>query len=90
MYIIASHIIAKYSPHGSFPEFVQDRIFNPLGMLASTYSPKVAEASGKLTECWHNGRRIPQFHKEPEMELNAGPGGILTNVEDMVKSKYLF
>ncbi|KAI0320012.1 beta-lactamase/transpeptidase-like protein [Amylostereum chailletii] len=83
MYMIAAHIISKYS--GSYTQFVQERIFNPLNMT-STFSVDAATASGRLTQTWTPpGRRIPFWFDENIVELNAGAGGVLASAEDMGK-----
>lgn len=83
MFILASRIITHYT--GSYTSFVKDRIFAPLNMSATTYSPSEAMASGKMTQAWtKHGRRIPPWFTDEMIELNAGPGGVISSVEDMV------
>ena len=85
MYIVAAHVIATYSGQ-SYTSFVEERIFTPLGMTSSTYSPTKAEASGKLTAGWtKEGRRVPaRFTEDMALAIIAGPGGVISNAVDMV------
>ncbi|KAI0742294.1 beta-lactamase/transpeptidase-like protein [Daedaleopsis nitida] len=85
MYIFGSHIIATFSGK-TFEDFVKERIFDPLNMTATTYSPQEANATELLTQSWaFNGRRIPFIFDEPTAELVAGAGGIISNAVDMAK-----
>ena len=80
-----AYIISKYT--GSYINFVQERIFKPLGMDSTTYSPQVAKESGEFTQSWTSrGRRIPNWFSESSKGRNAGPGGITTSVVDLVRS----
>lgn len=88
MYMIASRIITMYT--GSYTSFVKERIFAPLNMTSTTFSPNEAAKSGKLTQSWiQEGRRIPQYITEETAEIHAGPGGIITSALDMVTIVYL-
>lgn len=81
--MLGSHIITHYT--GSYVSFVKERILNPLNMTSTTFSPSEAVKSGEMTQSWTNqGRRIPQWFTEDMKSLNAGPGGLISNVEDMV------
>jgi CubicO group peptidase (beta-lactamase class C family) len=85
MYILASYIISQCSSK-SFPAFVKQNIFDPLNMSSTTYSPTLAQQSGKKTQTWSlNGRRIPYFLAEEDVELNAGAGGVISSVYDLVR-----
>lgn len=84
MYTIASYIISHYT-NLTFPEFVQSRIFDKLGMGQTTYSRENAEASGHFSQFWMaNGRRIP-FRSADEV-VSAGPGGIISSAVDLVRA----
>lgn len=86
MYILGSHLISKYSGM-PYTEYIKQRIFTPLNMTSTTYKPSEAAASGKATENWTGkGRRIPWWFSDDMVELNAGPGGVISNVPDMVRS----
>jgi CubicO group peptidase (beta-lactamase class C family) len=84
MYIVGSHVIATLSGV-PFVEFVKDRILKPLRMAQSTYSIDEAVQSGKASETWSRfGRRIPSWMEGVEIELMAGPGGVISNVKELV------
>ncbi|KAI0063208.1 beta-lactamase/transpeptidase-like protein [Artomyces pyxidatus] len=85
MYMIGAEIIRTFT--GSFTEFVEERIFKPLNMTDTTYSPDVAHASGKATQTWTSfGRRIPWWLSEDwQVELAAGPGGVISSAVDLEK-----
>ena len=90
MYVLASHIVSTYSGM-PFRKFVQERIFDPLGMNATTYSPVVAGKSGLLSQQWSSeaagGRRISYWvSTEVREEFIAGAGGIISTAVDMVRS----
>lgn len=54
-------------------------------MTSTTYSPSEALASGKATENWTAfGRRIPWWFTDDQVQLNAGPGGVISSVPDLV------
>ncbi|KAI0075191.1 beta-lactamase/transpeptidase-like protein [Panus rudis PR-1116 ss-1] len=83
MYILVAHLIAKYSGI-SYPEFVKARIFDPLNMTSSTFSPSDAARTAKLTQSWTRFRRlIPFWFSDEIAEMKAGPGGVISNVVDL-------
>ncbi|KAF8132810.1 beta-lactamase/transpeptidase-like protein [Boletus edulis] len=85
MYMVAAHVIETYAGQ-SYTSFVQERIFAPLGMTSTTFSPAEAEASGQMTHGWtREGRRIPECFNEETAFAMAGPGGIISNAIDMAK-----
>ncbi|KAF7328949.1 Beta-lactamase domain-containing protein [Mycena venus] len=85
MYITGDYVISKYSG-SSYRDFVEERILKPLGMTSSTLYPNRAIESGKFTQSWTpSRRRIPFFMPEHTADLIAGAGGVMSNVEDMVK-----
>lgn len=87
--MVAAHVIATYSGQ-SYTSFVEERIFAPLGMTSSTFSPTKAEASGNFTQGWtKEGRRVPECFTEDTAFAMAGPGGVISNAVDMV-SAYFF
>lgn len=66
-------------------EFVEERIWKPLNMTSTTFYESVASADGQLTQSWTiGGRRIPYWEPDEQISVNAGPGGIISNVVDMV------
>ena len=85
MYMVGAHVIAALSGV-SFAEFVKDRILKPLRMSHSTYSINEAIQSGKASETWTPfGRRIPPWMEGLNTELLAGPGGLISNVRELVR-----
>ncbi|KAF8557186.1 beta-lactamase/transpeptidase-like protein [Imleria badia] len=85
MYMVAADVIATYSGR-PYTSFVEERIFAPLGMTSSTFSPIKAEASDKFTQGWtKDGRRVPECFTEETTFVMAGPGGIISNAVDMAK-----
>jgi len=54
-------------------------------MTSSTYSVVEASIGDRLTRSWTKpGRRIPNWLEHDVSELIAGPGGVITNVIDMI------
>ncbi|KAF9233582.1 beta-lactamase/transpeptidase-like protein [Melanogaster broomeanus] len=85
MYMVGAHVIATYTDK-PYTSFVEERIFSPLGMVSSTFSPEKAESSGKFSQGWtKDGRRIPEWFSENTAVLIAGPGGIISSAVDMSK-----
>jgi CubicO group peptidase (beta-lactamase class C family) len=81
--MLFSHVVAKYSGK-SFPTFVSERIFLPLKMTSTTYWPSVASATGRFTQSWSSsGRRIPNWFDDDLVELNCGPGGVISSAADL-------
>ncbi|EIN06835.1 beta-lactamase/transpeptidase-like protein [Punctularia strigosozonata HHB-11173 SS5] len=90
MYMTGTHIIKKYSGM-SYEDFVTERIFKPLGMQDSTYSPKNAEATGKFSQSFEtSGRRIPHAIDDQIAPISAGGGGCITNVADLSRWLQMF
>ncbi|GJE94200.1 beta-lactamase/transpeptidase-like protein [Phanerochaete sordida] len=84
-YMTGAHIISTFSGM-SYMEFVKERIFDPLGMTASTFDPEEASRGGKLTQTWTaDGRRLPVWFTGNAVELIAGAGGVISSVVDMTK-----
>lgn len=85
MYVLGSYLIAKYA-NTTYPLFVNERLFNPLNMTTTTVWPSVADSTGKLSQAWsREGRRIPYWFRDDMAYFNAGPGGVISSVEDMVR-----
>ncbi|KAH8991103.1 beta-lactamase/transpeptidase-like protein [Lactarius hatsudake] len=90
MYMVGAHVIIALSGI-QFTEFVKDRILRPLKMTESTYSIDEAVQSGKMSETWTPfGRRIPPWLEGLETELMAGPGGLISNVNELASWVKLF
>lgn len=88
MYMVTAHVISAYA-NVSYTTFVSDRIFKPLNMSSTTYFPSQAVASGRMTQSWtKTGRRIPQWFTDDVVGLNAGPGGVISNVVDLVSRNF--
>ena len=72
-----------------YRQFVQERIFDPLGMMSTTYSTEKARASGNFSQQWSfesGGRLIPYWiHNENMEDFIAGAGGIISSSVDMVR-----
>jgi CubicO group peptidase (beta-lactamase class C family) len=84
MFTAAAHIIETYSAQ-TYTSFVEDRIFTPLGMSSSTFSPAKAGKTGKFTQGWtSNGRLLPECFTEEVVPLMAGAGGVISSAVDMV------
>jgi CubicO group peptidase (beta-lactamase class C family) len=85
MYMIGSYVVSTLSGM-RFVDFVRERIFKPLGMHSSTYSIDAAIQSGKFTGTWtYFGRSIPPWIEERFVDLTAGPGGVISSVEELVR-----
>ncbi|KAH9048266.1 beta-lactamase/transpeptidase-like protein [Lactarius hengduanensis] len=90
MYMVGAHVITALSGI-QFTEFVKDRILRPLKMTESTYSIDEAVQSGKASETWTPfGRRIPPWMEGRDIELIAGPGGLISNVKELASWVKLF
>lgn len=84
MFTTVAHIIETYSAQ-TYTSFVEDRIFTPLGMSSSTFSPAKAEKTGRFTQGWtSNGRLLPECFTEEMAILMAGAGGVISSAVDMV------
>lgn len=82
--MLGAHLISTYSGM-PYPDYIQERIFDRLNMTSTTFSPTEALKSGKRSQTWTaSGRLIPFWFSENALDLNAGPGGIISNVEDLV------
>ncbi|KAI9061922.1 beta-lactamase/transpeptidase-like protein [Trametes sanguinea] len=88
MYILAAHIISQYAMM-PYTAFATDRVFRPLEMSATTFSPTTAALTGNLSHAWSDaGRRLPYWLNADgmdNMEMLAGPGGVASSARDMTK-----
>ncbi|KAG2033655.1 beta-lactamase/transpeptidase-like protein [Suillus americanus] len=85
MFTTAAHIIETYSAQ-TYTSFVEDRIFTPLGMTSSTFSPAKAGKTGRFTQGWtSSGRVLPECFTEEMATLMAGAGGVISSAVDMSK-----
>lgn len=84
MYMLGAHLVSTYSGK-TYPEYIKERIWGPLNMTSTTISPNEALQSGKRTDTWTaSGRLIPFWFAEESIDLNAGPGGIISSAVDLV------
>ena len=85
MYTVGSYIVSTLSGM-RYPDFVNSRIFKPLGMTSSTYDINAALNTGRYTNIWTPfGRLIPPWIEEGYVDLAAGPGGVHSTVEDLAR-----
>lgn len=88
MYTVGSYIVSTLTGM-RYPDFVDSRIFKPLGMTSSTYSIDGALQTGRFTNTWTSfGRLIPPWIKEEFVDLSAGPGGVISSVIDLVRHAF--
>jgi len=84
MYTVGSHVVSVLASM-RYADFVTSRIFKPLGMTSSTYSIDGAIKTGRFTDTWTEfGRLIPPWMEDEFEDLMAGPGGIISSVEELV------
>lgn len=84
MYTTAAHIVSIYSGL-PYTTFVSERIFKPLGMQSTTFTPSEAVRSGKMSQAWTlTGRRIPQWFDDEVAGVIAGAGGVISSAADIV------
>ena len=85
MYAVGAYIVSTLTGM-RFTDFVNNRIFKPLGMSSSTYSIDEALQTGRFTETWTSfGRLIPPWIQEECVDLMAGTAGIISCVEDLAR-----
>jgi CubicO group peptidase (beta-lactamase class C family) len=85
MYMVGAEVVSTLSGM-RLADFVNDRIFKPLGMNYSTYSIDAATQTGKFSETWSSfGRLIPPWIEEEFEDLIAGPAGVISSVEELVR-----
>lgn len=88
MYTVGSYIVSKLTGM-RYVDFVDKRIFMPLGMTSSTYSIDAAIQTGRFTGTWTSfGRSIPPWIEEEFVDLTAGPGGVISSVEELVRQLF--
>lgn len=83
MYMVLSDVVARLAGK-PFEEYVQERLFDPVGMKSTTYSTLKATHSGHMSHVWNSdGRRIPYAFPESAVSIVAPAGGIITNIVDL-------
>ena len=85
MYAVGAQIVSSLTcVH--YPDFVNSRIFKPLGMTSSTYDINAALKNGRFTNTWTSfGRLIPFWINEEYEDITAGPGGAISSVIDLAR-----
>ena len=89
MYTVATHLVEVKSQQ-SFSHFIQDRIFQPLGMLSTTLQPTAAKARGfsdrmVTGSVWDRTNSTYQPIEMPDTPESQGAGSIVTSVNDFIK-----
>jgi CubicO group peptidase (beta-lactamase class C family) len=84
MYMVGAYIVSTLTGM-RYPDFVNSRIFKPLGMTSSTYSIDAALQTGRFTNTWTFGRLIPPYIEENYVDITAGPAGVISSVEDLAR-----
>ena len=83
MYMVGAYIVSTLTGM-RFVDFVNNRIFKPLGMSSSTYSIDEALQTGRYTNTWTSfDRLIPPWIQEEYVDLVAGTAGAISSVEDL-------
>ena len=84
MFMVGSYVVSVLSGM-RYADFVNSRIFKPLGMTSSTYSIDAAIKTGRFTGTWTEfGRLIPPWIEAEFEDIIAGPGGVISSVKDFV------
>ena len=85
MYTVGAYVVSTLTGI-RYADFVNYRIFKPLGMSSSTYSIDAALRTGKFSSTWTSfGRLIPPWIEEGYVDLLAGPTGGISSVEDLAR-----
>ncbi|EPS99303.1 hypothetical protein FOMPIDRAFT_114665 [Fomitopsis schrenkii] len=85
MFMVGAYLVSKYADK-PYTEFASERLFEPMNMSTTTFSPNAAREMGLLTQTWTSfGRRIPSGFPDDAVELMAGPGGIISSATDLTK-----
>ena len=85
MYTVGAYVVSTLTGI-RYADFVNYRIFKPLGMSSSTYSIDGALRTGRFSNTWTSfGRLIPPWIEEEYTDLVAGPAGVISSVEDLAR-----
>src|SRR6266851_5012627 len=85
MYMVGAYVVSTLSGM-RLADFVNERIFKPLNMTSSTYSIDAAIQTGRFTGTWTSfGRSIPPWLQEEDVDLMAGPAGVISSVEELAR-----
>jgi CubicO group peptidase (beta-lactamase class C family) len=92
MYMAVAYLLSTLTGK-PYPEFVRERIFDPLGIPESgaTFSPAEAEKTGNMSQAWYaqdnsTVLRIPFWFDEEAAKLGSGPGGVFISAQGLVRS----
>jgi CubicO group peptidase (beta-lactamase class C family) len=82
MYVTAGFLEGEVAG-SSWEQLVKDRIFEPLGMRASTISVVDSQKSADFSKPYENGKEVPFYVYQ---EFGVGPNGAVnSSVEDLLK-----
>jgi CubicO group peptidase (beta-lactamase class C family) len=91
MYMAVAHLLSTLTGK-PYPEFVRERIFDPLGIPegSATFSLAEAENTGNMSQAWHaqdntTVLRIPFWFNEEAAKLIEGPGGVFMSAQGLVR-----
>lgn len=85
MFMVGANVVSTLTGI-RFTDFVNSRIFKPLGMSSSKYSIDAAVQTGRVSDTWTSfGRLIPPWIEEEYVDLVAGLGGVISSAEDLVR-----
>ena len=91
MFMMVAHLLSTLTGQ-PYPEFVRERIFDPLGMEPdeATFSPSDAAKSGKLSSAWFAQdtktlHEIPFWFNAKSAKLSEGAAGVITSVKGLVR-----
>lgn len=89
MFTVASYLVEQLSGR-AFPDFLEERVFAPLGMASTNLQPERARGKGlgdRMTpgHAWDpEAQRYLEFFS-PESPEAQGAGSIITSVDDYIK-----
>ncbi|MDO8542151.1 MAG: serine hydrolase domain-containing protein [Opitutaceae bacterium] len=91
-YFVLGRLIQAVSGK-TYPAFVKERIFDPLGMSDSTYAPP-ASVAGRMAAVYQEQRGarrlIYRFNPDLKIQNDAGDGGVFSTTRDMAKFEQMF
>jgi hypothetical protein len=89
MYTVATHLVEVKSQQ-SFSEFLDERLFQPLGMQSTCLQPEGARAKGlgeRIATGYHWDEETEMYHgfQSPDCPESQGAGSIISSVNDFIK-----
>lgn len=89
MYTVASYLVEVKSQK-PFSDFLQDRIFQPLGMQSTSLQPERARRKGhgdRIATGYYWDKAESTYHEvqNPDCEEAQGAGSIITSANDFIK-----